>query len=176
MEEDFSIDNDFLNTLSNKKPQFVVVLCILTFVGGGLAVLGNLYNGATYNMQVKSFEMIQTMQNTIGSQNINPFKMMFGNFEELKNAIYWNSMLNWVKFLLHIPVIIGAIYMFKLKLKGFYMYVIGSSLILITNIILCMKVSGIGFMSFSYMAYPIIGIVSTVAFLIMYSVNLKHFK
>lgn len=176
MEDDFSIDNDFLNTPSPKKPQFVVVLCILTFVGGGLAVLGNLYNGATYNMQVKSFEMLQSMQNTIGSQNINPFKLMFGNFEELKNAIYWNSMLNWVKFLLHIPVIIGTIYMFKLKRKGFFMYVIGSSLILITNIVLCMKVSGIGFMSFSYMAYPIIGIVSTVAFLIMYSVNLKHFK
>lgn len=174
MEEDFSIDNEFLNTPTNKKPQFVVVLCILTFVGAGLAVIGNVYNGATYNMQVKSYEMIQTMQNSIATKNIKPFKLMFGNFEELKNAIYWNSMLNWVKFVLHIPIILGAIYMLKLKRKGFYMYTIGSALILITNIILCMKVSGIGFMSFSYMVYPIIGLVGTIAFMIMYSINLKH--
>ena len=176
MEEDFSLDYEFTESNTAKKPAFVVVLCILTFVGSGLAVLANIYYGATYNAQIKTFELMNEVQSKFGTNQINPLKFVIGDINSFKTAIYWHSVLNWVKFFIHIPIILGAVFMYKLKRKGFYMHVAGQFSIIIVNIIICMKVNNIGFMSYSYMIYPIIGIIGSVAFLIMYSTNLKHFK
>jgi hypothetical protein len=136
-----------VNVEAKKRPTFLTVLCILTFIGSGLGVLSGL-------IMLIAAGMSDTLS-TI------PF---LGNAVEA--ASVGGTTYTIISLLLSITSLYGAISMWGLKKMGFYLYLIAQILMLIIPFIFLPTLVA--------MAGFIVGIIFTAAFIIMYAVNLKH--
>ncbi len=146
-----------------KRPVFITVLCILTWVGSGIALIQSLV-GLASNPTAE----LEEFKNTPGADVV--FEQGF-----LDDFIFWSNISNWVAILVSIMCIVGAILMFQLKKNGFYLYVAG-----------CVISAVVSFMAISYLMPKefawigqiavVFSVLISVAFIIMYAVNLKHMK
>lgn len=132
-------------TTTGKRPTFLTVLCILSFIAAGLGIvfllLGTILAGGA-QVAVSSAE-------NAGAE----VTSQMGNV--------WLYLI--VAAALIAVSLIGVIKMWKLQKSGFYMYVVAAVAGIIVDIVL-----GAGFSA--------VGAVITVAFVVMYGVNLKHMK
>ncbi len=169
-----TIDNDFYTENKPDLPVFLKVLCILTFVGCGFYFFSTLYGIFTFETTKQSFKMMSQMSSVIPQNPIN--NMFNGVFENLENFFFWSRISQFVNIVNVGMCLAGAIMMFKLKKNGFYIYAIGQVLAVAMYIILCVAVSDIPFLGLATIISAVLNIIVIVAFLIMYSVNLKHLK
>ncbi len=135
-------------TEPTKRPVFLSVLCILTFISAGLGCLFSLMT------PLLADTFVEFLQN---SPNYDEVKMA-DTLKVLQSG--WNYYAP--TFLLALVSLVGAILMWKFKKIGFHLYAAANlGLLFIPTLILGVAVSTAG-------------IVLTAAFIIMYAVNFKH--
>lgn len=151
-------------TEAPKRPQFLQVLCILTFIGVGFGILGSIFGWWTMRrmeaMMNGTAPMPEGMEDTDMSE--------FPGMAEAMIQLPYINITTTVTIISCLMCLAGALLMWKLKKTGFYIYVIGEIAPLIISVIL---------MGTSILAgWAIMGIIIPVVFIILYAMNLKHLK
>ncbi|WP_461632900.1 hypothetical protein [Labilibaculum euxinus] len=156
-----------------KRPTFLTVLCILSFIGsGGFGLLNSLYTYVTFESSYPA----KIEQATEGLEKMKEAGMESGFFYSMTengiiqlNALSENlELITGVNCLFAILSLVGIFMMFKLKKNGFYLYLIANLFWLLVPLAL---------IDFDAMlSMTIIGAIITAVFAIMYAVNLKHME
>ena len=153
-----------------KRPTFLTVLCILTFIGSGWGLISNCmgYFAASTTSaamsQVKSMNMHSgTEEGKMAENLLNTMGISVFTEQNLKN----NALANLAASVL---CLIGAFLMWGLKKNGFYAYILGT----LVGIIAPMALFGFG----NILALGISIVIGFfgLAFCIMYGLNLKYMK
>lgn len=138
------------NSEPTKRPTFLTVLCILTFIGSGLSLISNLF-------WVLFYEPLMDVL----SQNPNEM------FQEVYNSLLTTSRwLFFVDLMLCISSVFGAIFMYKLKRIGFHLYTVSNILLVLTPVFFT-EDQGINFLGLIFISVP---------FIILYGLHYKHLK
>lgn len=145
-----------------KRPEFLSVLCILSFAGIGFAFFGSLIN-IFFNGAGRSFIMLHQHNSIFGT--------IIDNQDQYYHMLYIMGMAGAIAALICLA---GVLMMWKLKKSGYFIYIIGEIAPPVVSLAFAGR-SGLGglFESF-YMFSMIIGFLFPVAFIILYGVNLKH--
>lgn len=164
------------HTLPQPRNTFITVLCILTFIGSGWGIVSGLFNIYTASKMGDSIEEVsEGMEDAIDDIQDNDglsdsqkdfFESIFtGISESVTPENVRNAAL--VSILSCLLTIAGALLMWNLNKKGFYLYVAGIVLIIAGTLF----VFGGSLMGVFYaLSAGFWGVV----FIILYGVNLKH--
>ena len=152
------------SVISKERPLFLSIICILTFIGSGLGVLGSFWGFAPSTIE-SGLESLREMQKT-------EFAMA-----ELNEADYlkWTFYSNVAGIIGGILCLLGALLMWNLKRVGYYIYIPGY---LTTTLVAFMSISHIslGSQSGSSKAVFVMNVLVMIAFFVMYGKNLKSMK
>lgn len=150
-----------------KIPVFLKVLCILTFVGAGMGILGSVYNILMNDFTIRSLEMQQN----------NPFGVFADYGQYIETLKKWGVVAGCLNLLASALCLVGALMMWKLKKTGFFIYVAGQ---IIPFVVLYGLMGGAPAMGGPFAGFAmlgqVLGIIFPLAFVVMYSVNFKHLK
>ena len=124
-----------------KRPTFLTVLCILTFIGSGWGVLGSIFNFFTADV-INGDLYMETYNSMVGDIEPDPYGLTQSIVDQLSTS---------------------------LRRIGFFLYTAAQILMLFVM----PYFAGFGFLTLVQMTLS--GIV-TLAFIIMYAVNLKHMR
>ena len=178
---------DTISTPSEEsRPQFLTVLCILTFIGTGL-MLGFSLIGIP-----KTF--IRSAEERASQREMTYQKMMQFNpaaadamLQAMEEEEKYEKP-NWIlSFGCNLLSLFGALMMWKQKKTGFYLYLAGEILPYILPLILLGGINGMksgmgiitslgGLMQGFAIAVIAFMIIADIAFFIMYALNLRHMK
>lgn len=159
MENNILMENQPIND-GPKRPQFLTVLCILTFIGSGLAFIGAIWG-------YFSIKASATLLENMGSAEGDTYGMMSGMQETMMKAVE-NAVPNMIIGLVFsLLCLYGALQMWKLKRMGFFVYCIGE----ITPAIAAFFLGGGGLIGG---AGAIVGLLIAIIWIVLYAVNLKH--
>lgn len=143
-----------------KRPVFLTVLCILSFIAAGFAILGYIAVIGLMGAASAVSGMASDMSSEMGSE--------MGDAMSAAMAATPGVGLTWayiiVGFLTTIVGLFGVIKMWKMNKSGFMLYTGATVVSLIMGIVY----SGFG--------ASIMGIVISAAFIVMYGLNMKHLK
>ncbi len=160
MENENLIFNEPNLASSPKRPQFITVLCILTFIGCGLGIIFSIYG---YFSAKASASMFDTMATNGGDAS-----GMMVQFQESARKAVENALPNLViGIVCSLLCLFGAIQMWNLKKQGFYIYAIGEIIPPISAFIL----GAGGIIGGSTAAF---GLIIAIVWIVLYGVNLKH--
>ncbi|MCX6294779.1 MAG: hypothetical protein NTX97_01725 [Bacteroidetes bacterium] len=110
------------NWMEARLPQFLKVLCILTFIGAGLGLLSGLYNLVKAPTAIEDYEKMQEMT---ANMNSGFMTMMTEN----AHAAALNALPLAISSIgTSLFCLFGALMMWKLRKVGFYAYVCGQVL------------------------------------------------
>jgi predicted ferric reductase len=159
---------------SSKRPTFLTVLCILTFVFAGFATLSfilKLANGQPdFGLIEPELAKIQAQANQMREIGNPAFAHMFEKLINQQHIIFEKYM---VYHLLHLIMfvvgLLGALFMFRGKKLGFHLYIIYSILYTFLEYIFFAPENVVWFTSIS-------GLIISGGFVLMYSRNLKWLK
>ena len=144
-----------------KRPQFITVLCILTFIGSALGIIGAIYG---YFSAKASATMFETMGNGGDSYG------MMAELQETARKAVENALPNLIiGVVCSLLCLFGAIQMWQLKKMGFYIYTVGEIIPPIAAFILGAggMIGGMG---------AAVGLIIAIVWIILYGINLKHMK
>jgi hypothetical protein len=130
---------------TNKRPELLTVLCILTFIGSGLAAFSNLIISLNYDSFI---EIVQSEELTFPGVDL--FLLL-----EVEFFI--------ISFIFYSVSLFGAIQMWKLKKIGFHIYTVAQIILLIIPSIYSPSLE-----------FPFLGLIITVLFIVLYAKNLKY--
>lgn len=165
------------------RPAFLKVLCILTFVGAGLALLGSLVSipdtflNSTQEQVEKQMVQLEQAEQVMPGITDRMIDMI------LEMAPY--RIPNWmISFIGNLLTLLAAILMWKQKKMGFYLYVAAE---LVPFIVSMGFLKGMKAMTGAFAAFGssfesmgvvlvVVFLIFDLAFFIMYAVNLKHMK
>lgn len=159
---------NFMNPMEeNKLPTALNVLTILTFIGSGIGLISSCYNFFAADKQVANMEDALTkmdkapefMKNMINQETLEMTKTMAAN----KFPILIFGLVG------IILCVMGALQMRKLKMQGYYLWLIGEILPVIASVIFI----GVGI--FKGIA-GIFLVIFLLVFIILYTVQRKHLK
>lgn len=152
-----TLDNSFEQAMQEpKRPQMLTVLCILSFIWSGILILCLILAMAFSGI---IFEMFEKVANGEGEFQMN--EMQVQGMEQLMAMGLGGFVAIMGGYLVAVIIsLLGVIKMWKLQKTGFYIYAIVNGLGVIY-----------GIYSGSYF-----GAVLSVAFIVMYGVNLKHMR
>lgn len=162
MENNHFTENQLIEEQQPKRPQFITVLCILTFIGSGLSFLAAIWG-------YFSIKASQTLLENMGNAEGDPYGMMNGMQETMIKAVE-NAVPNLIIGILSAALCLyGAIQMWKLKRMGFFIYSIGELTPAITGFFLGGGglIGGIG---------AVLSILFAIVWIVLYAVNFKHLK
>ncbi len=158
---------DFLNEMEEKKlPSMLNVLTILTFIACAMGIIGDVYTFLTAESGVREMEKAMSDPNF---QKAPEFvrNMMTPEMLEMKKTMAANKLpiviLNMLGFGLCLA---GAIQMRNRKMQGYYLWLIGEILPIITSFIFIGTILFSGW-KLAFIAFPII-------FIILYTTQRKH--
>lgn len=147
-------------------PVFLKVLCILTFVGSGMGILGALLNLVLYSASSNIFRTANELSDGM-------YDRMGMNIDEMMR---WTAYSNYANLVGSLLCLTGALLMWKLKKSGFYLYVPGNLLPLIVSFFAMNHIMGSGpFASFGVAGVMFSGLFY-IAFIVMYGINFKHLR
>lgn len=158
---------DILDESTNieyKRPQFLTVLCILTFVGAGLGILSGIWGIATLKTSIAAMEASQATFDRMGGLG----DAMSKQVQALRN---YGTIAQGMGLVGNGLCLLGALWMWNLKKNGFYVYVVGQLLPLVATFGL-LGGSGMGL----FASFAIIGAIFPIAFIVMYALNFKYLK
>lgn len=145
------------------RPVFLTVLCILSFIGSSLGLIGAIWG---YVSVKASAELYENMGNAEGED---PLGVMSSVQDSLLNAVE-NALPNLIiGVFCSLLCLVGAILMWKLNKKGFYIYALGELAQPITAFVL----SGGGLIGGIGAAFSLI---VALVFVVLYGMNYKHLK
>lgn len=142
-----------------KRPTFLTVLCILSFVGIAISLIGGIMSYFTYSAMASAGGMMSGLGGAESAQ-VGAAMDMLG-MDPAKMAM--NSL---VVALMNIPLLVGVLMMWKQKKTGFYIYAASELIQAIVPFILVGGLAG----GISGIIYVIVAIV----FIVLYGLNLKH--
>lgn len=177
LDDEFRLTED-TSIIEKKRPTFLLVLCILTFVGSGAGIL----------MGLISFTGLNDVESSLSrsGQGFGSDAQLVLESIDVEGMQKTQNWVNITSLLASVLCLAGALVMFKLKKIGFGPYVLGQvvavyssylSVGLIKEMAEAMPIQQAGdMMSMIGGATLIFSIVIAVAFIIMYGLNLKHLK
>lgn len=143
-----------------KRPVFLTVLCILSFIAAGFAILGYITVLGLMGAASVAVSGMESMSSEMGGE--------MGEAMSAAMAATPGVGLTWayiiVGFLTTIVGLFGVIKMWKMNKSGFMLYTGATVVSLIMGIV------------YSGFAASIVGIVISAAFIVMYGLNMKHLK
>lgn len=142
---------------AKKRPVFLTVLCILSFVAAGITIIGGI-------MGYLAMAAVGGMADAVGA-NMEAMEGMeaMPGMEDAMNVMAHAKTLLIVAIAVTLLALAGVIMMWKLKKNGFYIYTAAQVIGIVTPIIIA------GMASFS-----VVGVIISLAFIVMYGLNLKH--
>ena len=153
-----------------KRPTFLTVLCILTYVGVGIGLIMSVVAWwglhAAQAMMDASVSMAEGMADASG-QDLSSMPGMEEAMASANAAVKWANVTLITSLIGNLLCLFGALQMWKLKKTGFFIYVVGELAPVIVSAIL------IGGSAFGGMSL-VMGAVFPVLFVILYGLNLKH--
>lgn len=171
MENQHFLDQDSL-LIEKERPTFLTVLCIITFVVSGIFFLSSVYSALTYDKEAQlvaneqGIEQMYTMaaEDETGTMSqVIPAMEVF-NDENIENA----TIILTINILSSLLSLLGAIMMYQMKKIGFHLY-LGSKVMSQVPLLL-FTLSLPVFITYGLFLF------FTIAFVIMYSRNLKYLK
>jgi len=154
---------------AKKRPTFLTVLCILTWIGCAIGLIGSVmgyFAAQTAGAMMGVAEgMAEGMTEAAGTD----MSGIPGMEDAMASA---NAMVKHAMVILLVGVVgvllclVGSIQMWKLKKTGFYMYAIGE----IVPPVVSMVLVGMG----GFGALGIVGLIFPILFIVLYGLNLKH--
>ncbi len=140
-----------------KRPAFLTVLCILTWVGSGLGLIGGI-------MSLGASSTVSDLGALSGDSAVGA----------VADSI---ATMNYVNLICVILCILGSVMMWQMKKTGFYIYVLGELAPLVMSFIIVGELASMaGPFAGMAAAGAFIGALFPIAFVVMYAVNLKHMK
>jgi len=159
--EEVIVNEIIENQKSKKRPPFLTVLCILSFVGIGIAIISSIINA--FQIESSVDQLLQT-QEQLNNSGVN-----FGSFDSYAaNLTQWGVLVYSFNIFASLILLVGVLLMWNLKKVGYYIYIIFELLPLILSIVF------LGFGNFITTITFVFGFIFSLAFVIMYGVNLKH--
>ncbi len=163
--------------MAPKKPQFLVILCILSFICAGFVFISTIY-GVIMNTPEKQMENIERMR------EFSP-----AGADQLEQALIeqQNSVMGQIQPYLSILFVLisflGVLQMYHLKKTGFYIYTFAELFPLVFMFFSSKETVGILKISMgeesgemaAYLGMAVV-LVFDLAFVVMYALNLKHMK
>ena len=155
-----------------KRPQFLTVLCILTFIGVGIGIVMSVMAWWAMHAMSAIADAATGMAEGMAESSGTDMSSMPGMGDAMASA---NAAVKWANVTLIVGVVgallclVGALQMWKLKKTGFYIYVVGELAPVIASAIL------LGGAAFGGMAL-VMGAVFPLLFVVLYGLNLKHMK
>ncbi len=143
-----------------KRPVFLTVLCILSFVAAGFAILGYIAVIGLMGAASVAVSGMESMSNEMGSEMSEAMSSAMAATPGV--GLTWAYII--VGFLTTIVGLFGVIKMWKMNKSGFMLYTGATVVSLIMGIV------------YSGFAASIVGIVISAAFIVMYGLNMKHLK
>jgi hypothetical protein len=156
-----------------KRPDFLTVLCILTFLGSGFGIINNLTNyvNSDFLSEIAKGAIDESKEKVDQEVNSESGKQLADKLLSGASAMMNPEKLKQNYLLAIISNIItlgGALLMFKLRKVGFWAYVLGIAILVATpmiifgtnNILSLGMTLGLGFVG--------------ILFIVLYSMNLKH--
>lgn len=158
--------------LPKKRPTFLTVLCILSFIGSGLLLGSTIVNYFTfessYPAQMEKWE--ETMENLsdAGIDSGFAYNGVENSLITLEKTSQNLGQITGANALFALLSLLGVFLMFKLKKNGFYLYTFANLFWILVPLVL------IDFNA-AMMTAIMTGVV-TVIFVILYAMNLKHME
>ena len=140
-----------------ERPTFLTVLCILSYIGVGIAVITSLVAitaGKAGSMFMNAAKDIEGMETS--------------GMETASKGLKYASTVSGVSLISALVVLVGVIMMWKLKKTGYYIYIVGEIAPVIASFLL------IGMAGFFGGFMAMIGLIFPVLFIILYGLNVKH--
>jgi hypothetical protein len=142
------------------RPPFLKVLCILTFIGVGIGIIGAVIGWFGSRMLATLMEndpekFEEAIANAPGS---NPATTMLAVEHMNENLI--------IGLVGSIICLVGALLMWQLKKTGFYIYLVGE----LAPIVASFAIMGVSVFS----GIGILGLILPIVFSILYALNFKH--
>ncbi len=160
-------------TTVQKRPTFLTVLCILTFIGSGWGVISGIMSYAGAKKQAEMMGVVKSQLNDLPTSNEPGAKLAEKMFDAMGTSVFTESNLKNValaSLAAAILCLVGAFLMWGLKKTGFYAYVLGTLIGIVVPMIL------FGFGNIFALGMSMIAGFFGLAFCIMYGLNLKHMK
>lgn len=153
------------NTGAPKRPTFLTVLCILSFIGCGIGVVSGITGYFTNKALASTNIMEEAMAQSDDPESAAMAMDMMGDLGMDFGKMATNSL---AQGLLCIVVLIGVIMMWKQKKTGFYVYTVSNLAYAICPFIfLGGLVGGLA---------GTLGAIMSIIFIILYALNLKHMR
>lgn len=156
-----------------QRPTFLLVLCILTFIGSGWNVLTNLFSIFTAgfmngNLQMEQYSnMVGEMENNSASAFMSGF--LNSSMEVLQATAMHAREIAVMQLVLSLLSLLGAILMFQLRRSGFFLYTAAQILALFVLPYFA------GFSTLVVIGMLWSAFISLI-FIVMYAVNLKYMR
>ncbi|MBI5218716.1 MAG: hypothetical protein HY958_07295 [Bacteroidia bacterium] len=150
---------------TKKMPVFLKVLCILSFVGVGLAIISSIWG----YFAAKAVSAVSQGFADLGDKLAEgqASGQMNAAMDSVNASLKWAGVNAIVGVIAALICLIGVIMMWKLKKTGYYIYIIGEIAPVIAGAVL------MGGSFFGGMAIAM-SLVVPIAFIVMYGLNLKH--
>lgn len=149
MDSDFDVLDELEVNLPAKRSNFLTVLCILSWVGSGLAIL---YYGYQYALMTQ-------FTHSLGLSG--------------KTKLSWITIILFVSALMPLLTLTGSILMWFLRRWGFYIYVLGQIVPVILGFYVAISVNGVHGPS---LIFAILWGVVPIGFVVMYALNFKSLR
>ena len=154
------MEETITETEGPKRPQFLTVLCILTYIGVGIGILGSV--GAWWGMRF----LANTMEQNGGDLEGLPGMDDPAKVEQTLAAIKHSNAMLISGVLCSLICLVGALQMWKQQKMGFYIYLVGE----ITPMIVSLVLMGAS----AFIGWGMLGIAFPAVFIVLYSLNFKH--
>lgn len=132
---------------AGKRPVFLTVLCILSFIAAGFAIIGYVGIITVMGAATAAVGALEGMEGMEAIQSAGP-----------SAGMTWAYII--VGFLCTIVGLVGVIKMWKLKKQGFMLYAGSSVVSMIMGIV--------------YSGFGVGAVIIPIAFIVMYYLNVKH--
>lgn len=149
---------------SNKRPTFLTVLCILSFISGGITILSAIYSYSSIDKTLIATQNSIAQLEDSGIEEGFIYEVAVKSVEKIVIMSENITLITSTGILFAIISILGVYLMFKLQKNGFYIYSLSSIISLAPGIYLF----GI--------KDAIAGIVIILLFIFLYTLNFKHLK
>lgn len=163
------LDDGYDGTFEKKRPVFLTVLCILTYISCGYAFLMSLWRLATGGDTEQSLNRLKNMPQF---QDEVPEKIMKG----IQKMAEWQVTADLLALGNVALCLAGALLMWKLRKSGFYLYVVGQILPFVSLFGMYSVVQNVPIFGMAMLIVSIFVALFAIAFIIMYAVNLKHMR
>ncbi|MCE9538780.1 MAG: hypothetical protein K8R85_06135 [Bacteroidetes bacterium] len=151
--------------LPAKRPKFLTVLCILSFVGIGISLVSGIISYFSYSTLANAGGML----NSIGA-GVKDGEKIGESMNALANAMGMDygkwALVVLIQTILNIPILVGVLMMWKQKKVGFYIYAPFEIIQPVMPIIFGLGLFG-GLSA-------ILSLIFAIVFVVLYALNLKH--